>query len=55
MSNSLSYDADLPDKTVDWVFRAIKDHRLGMARLRDAYQRVLLLKKRFAFVLPTFG
>ena len=55
MSNSLAYDPDLPDKTVDWVLRAIKEHRLGMARLRDAYQRVVRLKQRFAFVLPTFG
>ena len=55
MSNSLAYDPDLPDKTVDWVLRAIKEHRLGMARLRDAYQRVVRRKQRFAFVLPTFG
>jgi len=55
MSNSLAYDPDLADKAVDWVLSAIKDHRLDMARLRDAYQRVVLLKQRFAFVLPTFG
>ena len=55
MSNSLNYDPDLPDKSVDWVLRAIKEHRLGIARLRDAYQRVVLLKRRFAFILPTFG
>ena len=55
MSNSLKYDPDLPDKTVDWVLSAIKDHRLDIARLRDAHQRVVRLKQRFAFVLPTFG
>jgi len=55
MSNSLAYDPELPDKTVDWVLSAIQEHRLQTARLRDAYERVVKLKKRFAFVLPAFG
>ena len=55
MSNSLDYDPDLPDRVVDWVFGAIKDHRLEVARLRDAYERVVRLKRRFAFVTPIFS
>lgn len=55
MSNSLAYDPDLPDKTVDWVLRAIAEQRLSVARLRDAYERVVQLKQRFEFILPAFG
>ena len=49
MSNSLEYDSQLPDKVVSWVMKALDQNRLSEARLAAAYERVMGLKRRYAF------
>jgi len=55
LSNSLSYDPELPDKVALWVLRAINERRLHPRALAGAYRRVMRLKQRFAFVTRSLG
>lgn len=55
MSNSLSYDPQLPDKVALWVLRAIEERRLPARVLATAYTRVMRLKQRFAFAAHSLG
>ena len=47
LSNSLSYDADMPANAVGWITAAVKDGRIKQAELTASYNRVMRLKKTF--------
>ncbi len=44
MSNSLSYDENLPANAVQWVTQAVKDGRLKQDAITTSYNRVMRLK-----------
>ena len=49
LSNSLSYDPQLPSKIHGWVLSALDDGRLRPSTLSMAYSRVMRLKAAYAF------
>jgi len=47
LSNSLSYDADLPANAAGWITQAVKDGRVSQGSLKSSYNRVMAVKKRY--------
>jgi len=45
LSNSLSYDEDLPTRAVQWITAAVKDGRISQSELTASYNRVMRVKK----------
>ncbi|MDJ0614081.1 MAG: glycoside hydrolase family 3 N-terminal domain-containing protein [Rhizobiaceae bacterium] len=48
LSNSLSYDGDLPANAVRWISGAVKDERISQAGLKASYNRVMRVRKSFS-------
>jgi len=48
LSNSLSYDADLPADAVRWISSAVKEGRISQAGLKASYNRVMRVRKSFS-------
>lgn len=48
--NNLSYDPDIAPRAIESVLRAVESGRVTEARLDEAYQRVLTLKRRLGLL-----
>ena len=47
LSNSLSYDEDLPANAVRWISDAVKQGRISQGNIQASYNRVMGMKQRF--------
>ena len=48
LSNSLSYDEDLPANAVQWIAGAVKQGRISQSAIKSSYARVMAVKKRYS-------
>lgn len=47
LSNSLSYDEDLPANAVRWISAAVREGRISQGQIKSAYGRVMRAKQQF--------
>ena len=48
LSNSLSYNEDLPANAVRWISSAVKEGRISKGRLQASYNRVMRVRRSFS-------
>ncbi len=48
LSNSLSYDEDLPANAVRWIAQAVKEGRISKGSIQASYNRVMRVRKTFS-------